>query len=88
MQTPSKVVSYQVMQDSASINCSPSYSFLYGASMNTVFAQLEMYVIDVALMKGWYVVIPDYEGPKASFTAGKRIRTIHLGFHKSRFKNH
>lgn len=69
---PSKVVSYQVMQDSASINCSPSYSFLYGASMNTVFAQLEMYIIDVALMKGWYVVIPDYEGPKAAFTAGKQ----------------
>ena len=69
---PNKLVSYQVMQDSASVDCSPSYSFLYGASMNTVFAQVEMYVIDVALMKGWYVVIPDYEGPKATFTAGKQ----------------
>lgn len=69
---PSKVVSYQIMQDSASVDCSPSYSFLYGASMNTVFAQLEMYLIDVALMRGWYVIIPDYEGPKASFTAGKQ----------------
>lgn len=68
---PSKVVSYQVMQDSADINCSPSYSFLYGASMDTVFAQMEMYIIDVALDKGWYVVIPDYEGPKGAFTAGK-----------------
>ncbi|CUM47359.1 uncharacterized protein AC631_01270 [Debaryomyces fabryi] len=69
---PSKVVSYQIMQDSASVNCSPSYSLLYGASMTTVFAQVEMYLIDVALMKGWYVVIPDYEGPKAAFTAGKQ----------------
>lgn len=53
-------------------NCSPSYSLLYGASMTTVFAQVEMYLIDVALIKGWYVVIPDYEGPKAAFTDGNQ----------------
>lgn len=69
---PSKLVSYHVMQDSASVDCSPSYSFLFGASMKTVFAQVEMFVIDVALDKGWYVVIPDYEGPRGSFTAGKQ----------------
>lgn len=69
---PSKVVSYQIMQDSASFNCSPSYSFLYGASMDTIFAQVEMYVINVALNKGWFVIIPDYEGPKGAFTAGKQ----------------
>lgn len=69
---PSKVVSYQAFEDSAALDCSPSYAYLYRASAATVSTQIEMYFIQIALDKGWYVVSPDYEGPKASFTAGKQ----------------
>ncbi|KAF5212011.1 hypothetical protein E0198_001560 [Clavispora lusitaniae] len=67
---PSKLLSYQYMEDSPSINCSPSYSMLFNARLNTVFSQFEMILIGAALSKGWYVVAPDYEGLHGAFTAG------------------
>ncbi|KAK6459144.1 secretory lipase-domain-containing protein [Scheffersomyces xylosifermentans] len=69
---PSKLVSYQVAEDAASANCAMSYALLFGASMDTIIAQVEMYFIQGALEQGWYVVVPDYEGPHASFTAGRQ----------------
>lgn len=69
---PTKLVSYQVAEDSSQPDCAPSYSFQYGADMNTIVAQAEMYLMQVALSKGWFVVTPDYEGPLATFTAGKQ----------------
>ncbi|PVH16596.1 uncharacterized protein CXQ87_004891 [Candidozyma duobushaemuli] len=67
---PKRVVSYQAAQDSATQDCSPSYSFLFNAPMSTIILQVEMVLIQTALAKGWYVVAPDYEGPKGTFTAG------------------
>ncbi|CCE77998.1 Piso0_000608 [Millerozyma farinosa CBS 7064] len=67
---PKKLLSYQTAEDSASPNCAPSYAFLEGASMSTVVTQLEMLFIQGALDQGWFVVTPDYEGPRASFTVG------------------
>ncbi|KAK3374769.1 lipase [Podospora didyma] len=49
--------------DSNSLDSSPSYLF-YDAS--TPFVQ----DLRTALSRGWHVSVPDYEGPKASFTAG------------------
>lgn len=69
---PSKVVSYQAFEDSAALDCAPSYAYLYGASAATISTQIEMYFIQIALDRGWYVVSPDYEGPKATFTVGKQ----------------
>lgn len=54
------LLSYQIPYDSAYINASPSYS-LYGGVYED---------IKVALGKGYFVTVPDYEGPLASFTAG------------------
>lgn len=73
-----KVLSYQFAQDSPSINCSPSYSILHGASMNTLILQLEMYVISLALARGWYVVTPDHEGPNSAFAIAKIAGKITL----------
>ncbi|KAK6199350.1 secretory lipase-domain-containing protein [Scheffersomyces amazonensis] len=67
-----RLLSYQVAEDSASPNCAMSYAFQYGASMNTLVTQFEMYFIQAALDLGWYVTIPDYEGPQAAFTAGRQ----------------
>lgn len=55
-----KLLSYQIPYDSADLNASPSYS-MYAAGLPDVTA---------ALGRGWYVSVPDYEGPLASFTAG------------------
>lgn len=54
------LLSYQIHYDSAWIDSSPSYT-LYGGVYQD---------IKVALGKGYYVTVPDYEGPLASFTAG------------------
>lgn len=54
------LLSYQIPYDSAYINSSPSYALYQGVETD----------IRVALGKGYYVTVPDYEGPLASFTAG------------------
>ncbi|KAL7662600.1 Uncharacterized protein ABC855_g4847 [[Candida] zeylanoides] len=68
---PTRLVSYQMAEDAAYENCAPSYSIQYGASMDTIVAQLEMFFVQIALNKGWWIVMPDYEGHKSAFTAGR-----------------
>lgn len=55
------LLSYQIPYDSAYINSSPSYTMSQGGIQSD---------IKVALGKGYFVTVPDYEGPLASFTAG------------------
>ncbi|CAI5759725.1 unnamed protein product [Candida verbasci] len=66
---PEKVVSYQVYEDSASIQCSPSYALQSGSPINTLATSSEIYFIAALLNQGYYVNIPDYEGPKSAFCA-------------------
>lgn len=67
---PKKVWSYQAWEDANNIDCSPSYSLLYRAHPDTITTQTEIPFIQYGLSKGWYVVVPDYQGPKSAFTAG------------------
>ncbi|KAG7660936.1 uncharacterized protein J8A68_005611 [[Candida] subhashii] len=69
---PAKVLSYQTFEDSSNLDCAPSYGVLSGAALGTMATQLEMTLMVLALQKGYYVVTPDYEGPKATFTVGKQ----------------
>ncbi|KAF3985901.1 hypothetical protein FT663_05115 [Candidozyma haemuli var. vulneris] len=69
---PKKLLSYQPAQDSASNDCSPSFSMLFNAPMDTIVVQAEMVLMQTALAKGWYMVVPDYEGTQGAFTAGKQ----------------
>ena len=55
------LLSYQLPYDSANIDASPSYA-LHGGEPYGEIAD--------SLYRGWFVSVPDYEGPKASFTAG------------------
>jgi len=57
---PDALLSYQIPYDSADLNQSPSYT-LYANQVSD---------IEMALGQGWYVNVPDFEGPLASFTAG------------------
>lgn len=54
------LLSYQIPYDSAYINSSPSYAMYQSLPRD----------ISIALGKGYFVTVPDYEGPLASFTAG------------------
>ncbi|KAJ8143553.1 hypothetical protein OY671_003311 [Metschnikowia pulcherrima] len=68
---PSRAVVYSFAEDSASPDCAPSYSILFGASINTVVLQAESTFMNVLLTKGWYVIVVDYEGPNAAFLAAR-----------------
>ncbi|TAQ87220.1 hypothetical protein B7494_g4479 [Chlorociboria aeruginascens] len=58
----SSLVSFQVAYDSASVDMSPSYTFYDSSTIDPI--------LPVVLGQGWFVNVPDYEGPLASFTAG------------------
>ncbi|KAK1756987.1 lipase 2 [Echria macrotheca] len=57
------IVSYQVPMDSVSVNAQPSYLLQarepYGEMRDL-------------LARGWFVAVPDYEGPNAAYCAGKQ----------------
>nr|POF13033.1 lipase a [Quercus suber] len=59
-----KLLSYQIPYDSADVDASPSYALNSGGGYSG-----DSDITD-ALSRGWYVNVPDYEGPLASFTAG------------------
>ncbi|KAI1982239.1 hypothetical protein LOZ51_001014 [Ophidiomyces ophidiicola] len=71
-----KVLSYQVAGDAASINCAPSYALQLssdtGGLGGTIVTQMELLVMVAGLEKGWVVVVPDFEGPKGAFLANVR----------------
>ncbi|CAO3626187.1 unnamed protein product [Cunninghamella echinulata] len=67
---PTKLVSYQVAEDSPYIECAPSYTFQKDSGVAGVNTQVEILLIDTLLSRGWYVNVPDYEGPGSYFTVG------------------
>ncbi|MEC3978474.1 lipase family protein [Amycolatopsis sp. H20-H5] len=72
---PSKsrpLLSYQVAEDSAAPQCAISYQLRTGAGNANIVAQAEILLIDAAVRQGWAVSVPDYEGPKSAYVAGKQ----------------
>ncbi|CAK7890764.1 lipase 1 [[Candida] anglica] len=68
---PTKLLSYQVAEDSSYKNCAPSYAMQNGAPLSTIVTpQLEGFLTQAGLNQGWYVVVPDHEGPKSTYVAG------------------
>lgn len=66
----SRLVSYQVMMDSPSPDCSPSHVLQKGDGLKGLITQAELLFMDTLLERGWYVNTADYEGSKAAFAAG------------------
>ncbi|KAL7924567.1 secretory lipase domain-containing protein [Trichoderma austrokoningii] len=70
-----KVLSLQMAEDSTTINCGPSFtmqrpaqqSLLHGSNIT----QLQLLFAETALARKWIVIVPDYEGPDAAYTASK-----------------
>lgn len=66
---PTKLWSYQIAEDATTLNCAPSYAIQFATQLN-IEQQAEMIILETGLAKGWYVVVPDYNGPKSTFGAG------------------
>ncbi|PHH73779.1 hypothetical protein CDD80_3566 [Ophiocordyceps camponoti-rufipedis] len=70
-----KVLSYQVAEDAASIDCAPSYAFQFdharGPDRGTILTEAELLLVQAALQQGWIVIVPDFLGPKAAFLANE-----------------
>ncbi|KAK3725429.1 hypothetical protein LTR37_000399 [Vermiconidia calcicola] len=61
------LVSYQIPYNTVDLDGSPSYLLYAPVSPMVAIVNTD---IDTALSYGWYVNVPDFEGPLASFTAG------------------
>lgn len=66
------LLSYQVAEDSAAPQCAISYQLTRGAGNENIVAQAEILLIDAALQQGWAVSVPDYEGPRSAYVAGRQ----------------
>ncbi|KAM4060460.1 secretory lipase domain-containing protein [Hirsutella rhossiliensis] len=71
----SKVLSYQVAEDAATIDCAPSYAFQFahatGPDHGTILTEAELLLVEAALEQGWVVIAPDFLGPKGAFLANE-----------------
>lgn len=66
----SKLFSYQFAQDAALKNCSASYALQKGQIEDPFYTQLEGVAMEWGVQKGWFVNVPDHEGPKGAFCVG------------------
>lgn len=70
-----KVLSLQMAEDSTTIDCGPSYTMQRLAQQSTLhgsnITQLQLLFAETALAHKWIVIVPDYEGPDAAYTASK-----------------
>lgn len=89
----SRVLSYQVAEDAAWLDCAPSYIFRRGADsgrgyFSSLVTQAELLLIDGALEQGWIVNAPDHLGYSAAFLAdvqsGQAVLDSIRAVHQSR----
>jgi Secretory lipase len=64
---PRPLVSYQTAEDGISTTCAPSYGLRAGVTDDENNSGAEAGLMEYALVQGWAVVAPDYEGPRSLF---------------------
>ncbi|RWA04469.1 hypothetical protein EKO27_g10637 [Xylaria grammica] len=64
------LLSFQIPYNTASVDAGPSYLLATNFGLNVPGVMPFTAYIDDALRCGWYVTVPDFEGPTASFGAG------------------
>jgi hypothetical protein len=64
------VVSYQTAEDGVSTRCAPSYALTAGAGGGFTGSYSESPIIVSALLQGWALSVPDYEGMESQFLIG------------------
>lgn len=74
-----KLVVYEPIDNSANVDCSPSYFFFgFNNTQGTQSANVVVFTIETILQEGYYVMSPDYEGLKAGFGSGSLAGHITL----------
>lgn len=68
---PRPVVSYQTAEDAAGTKCAPSYAIRGGLPAGRSNSAPETLLMLQALLRGWTVVAPDYQGPRSMFLGAK-----------------
>lgn len=66
-----KILSWHTAYDAASVDCAPSYSYQLGSTPSDTTNTIEFLEIQLFLLQGYTVIMPDYEGPEAAWTAGR-----------------
>ncbi|KJZ78498.1 hypothetical protein HIM_01889 [Hirsutella minnesotensis 3608] len=70
-----KILSLQVAEDAASIDCAPSFGFQSGSyqypKLASPIVQSQLLLAVAALHEGWVVIIPDHEGPQGVYPANR-----------------
>ncbi|WP_182379174.1 lipase family protein [Nocardioides sp. WS12] len=61
------LVSYQTAEDGVSTRCAPSYALTAGGQGGLTGSYSETPIIVTALLQGWAVSVPDYEGMQSQF---------------------
>jgi len=61
------VVSYQTAEDGVSTRCAPSYALNAGLKGGFTGSYSESPIIVIALLQGWAISVPDYEGMESQF---------------------
>lgn len=72
-QSPRKLLSVQIAEDSLARYCAPSYAlqqFSLAPIAGQIVAPAEFVMAQAAVAQGWAVVIPDYQGPNSAYAAG------------------
>jgi len=66
---PRPFLSYQTFEDGVGTQCAPSYALRGGlqAALHNAQSDAEVLAMTLALLRGWTVVVPDYEGLRSQF---------------------
>lgn len=70
--TNQQLLSYQTPYDSVNPDCVPSFAVRDASTPESIgpFDAFDVATINAALANGWYVSMPDYNGPQAAFGSG------------------
>lgn len=82
---PRPLVSYQTAEDGVDQHCAPSHALTDGLRDGFTGSYTETPLIALALLQGWAVSVPDYEGPQSTFlVAGPEARGVLDGLRAAR----
>lgn len=73
---PMKILSYQVAEDSVSLNCNPSWSWVNSSALEGTNTLQEGFIVTWALSQGWYVVSSDFEQNSAFLVGLVEARSV------------
>lgn len=68
---PRPLLSYQTAEDGVAGKCAPSYAIRGGALAGATNSSPETLIMQLALLNGWALSVPDYEGPRSQFLVAK-----------------